>query len=54
MEWTMLGVDHHLDLLGATSKSQRASITSSALFIIVAESTVIFGPCSSSGGRRAS
>ncbi len=34
---------------GAKSKSQRASMISSALFIIVAESIVIFGPMSQVG-----
>ena len=37
-----------------TSKSQRASMTSSPLFIIVAESIVIFGPIFHVGCRRAS
>ena len=39
---------------GGTSKSQRASITSSPLFISVAESIVIFGPISQFGWRSAS
>ena len=51
-----LRVDEDVDTLGGTSKSQRASITSSPLFIRVAESIVIFGPmcqvgcCSASAG----
>ena len=39
-----LWVDHHFDLFWRQSNNQRASISSRALFIIVAESTVIFGP----------
>ena len=39
---------------GGTSKSQRASMTSSPLFIIVAESIVIFGPIFQVGWARAS
>ena len=39
---------------GGRSNSQRASITSRALFISVAESTVIFGPICQVGCRRAS
>ena len=39
---------------GATSKSQRASITSSPLFIRVAESIVILAPMSQVGWRSAS
>ena len=39
---------------GGRPNSQRASITSSALFISVAESTVIFGPIRQVGCRRAS
>jgi len=39
---------------GGTSKSQRASMTSSPLFIIVAESIVIFGPIFQVGWASAS
>ena len=44
----------HVDPSGATSNSQRASITSSPLFISVAESIVIFGPIRHVGWRSAS
>ena len=45
MEWMMLWGWILTSILAAgTSKSQRASITSSPLFIIVAESMVIFFP----------
>ncbi len=40
--------------LGGTSNSQRASMTSSPLFISVAESMVIFGPIFQVGWRSAS
>ncbi len=49
-EWiTLCGMDHHLDLLGRASNSQCASITSSPLFIIVAESTEILRPITQFG-----
>ena len=49
-----LRVDHHADLVGRRSNSQRASMISKALFISVAESTVIFGPIAQVGWARAS
>ena len=39
-----LRMNHHVDLVGATPNSQCASITSSPLFISVAESMVILRP----------
>ena len=49
-----LRVDDDVDLLGPTSNSQCASMTSSPLFISVAESMVIFGPIRHVGWRSAS
>ena len=46
-----LGMDHDLDLLGRALNSQRASITSRPLFIIVAESTEILRPITQFGMR---
>jgi hypothetical protein len=46
-------MDHHLDLSGAMPNSQRASITSSALFIMVAESTEILRPMEKFGWAQA-
>ena len=48
-----LRMDQHADLLRRHPNSQRASMTSSALFIIVAESTVILRPISTLGARSA-
>ena len=54
IEWMMLcGMDQHLDLLRARSNSQRASMTSSALFIMVAESTEILRPMTQLGWAQA-
>ena len=55
IEWMMLwGCSTTLTCSGARSNSQRASITSSALFIIVAESTEILRPITQFGWAQAS
>ena len=46
-----LGVDHHLICSGAALNSQRASMYSSPLFIMVAESTEILAPWTSWDGQ---
>ena len=54
-EWTIdCGWTSTSSCRAGTPKSQRASMSSSALFIIVAESTVIFGPIDQVGWRSAS
>ena len=55
IEWTIdCGCTKTSMRSGATSNSHRASITSSPLFISVAESIVIFGPIVQVGCRSAS
>jgi hypothetical protein len=49
-----LRVDDDLDLLGSRANRKCASITSSALFIIVAESTEILRPITQFGCAQAS